>query len=147
MVISEIYPHLKNFSSNWLTVQFFSENANLTEFLQKIVGKKLSNYHTCTLWHRELLHELSDFLAIQEVSYLVKLYSNTIAWSPIGRHMVFATRGSHFFPRGEAPRDEMAPKGLQKLHASQSAIMQLYCYRVYKKKKSAWISCWWFHKF
>ena len=46
VVISEIFPHLKIFSSNWLTVQFFSENLNLTEFLQKIVREKWSNYHT-----------------------------------------------------------------------------------------------------
>ena len=39
--------------------------------------------------------------------------------------------GANFIPRGEAPRDEMAPKGLQKSYASQSAITQLYCYGVY----------------
>ena len=27
--------------------------------------------------------------------------------------------GANFIPRGEAPRDEMAPKGLQKSYASQ----------------------------
>ena len=43
--------------------------------------------------------------------------------------------GANFIPRGEAPRDEMAPKGLQKSYASQSAITQLYCYRVLLNKK------------
>ena len=45
--------------------------------------------------------------------------------------------GANFIPRGEAPRDEMAPKGLQKSYASQSAITQLYCYRVLLNKKSS----------
>ena len=37
----------------------------------------------------------------------------------------FATsRGSYFIPRGEAPRDEMTPKGCSKTFASQTMIVQ-----------------------
>ena len=46
VVISEIFPHWKFFSSNWFTVSLdISEKVNLTEFLQKIVGEKLANFH------------------------------------------------------------------------------------------------------
>ena len=46
VVISEIFPHFKNFSSNWFAVQLFSEKVDLTEFLQKIVEEKFANFHT-----------------------------------------------------------------------------------------------------
>ena len=42
------------------------------------------------------------------------------------------SRGRHFIPRGEAPRDEMTPKGCCKTFASQTMIVQQYFYIVYK---------------
>ena len=39
----------------------------------------------------------------------------------------FATsQGSHFIPRGEAPRDEITPKGCSKTIASQPKVVQQY---------------------
>ena len=44
-----------------------------------------------------------QFLFIWPISYLVKLYSNSIAWSPIGRHMIFANPWEPISSLGASP--------------------------------------------
>ena len=53
MEISGIFPHCKNFPSNWFTILLFREKVNLAEFLQNIiVGDKFAYFHTVedTVW-------------------------------------------------------------------------------------------------
>ena len=59
-IISEIFPHCKHFSSNWFTVQLFSNKVNFTKFLQKIVGEKFANFHTVLHVHTKVWYIISE---------------------------------------------------------------------------------------
>ena len=108
VIISEIFPHLKIFSSNWLTGQFFCEKVNLTECLQKNVGEKLSNYHTVqyTVWK---LQKFSLTLFLQkfresngftkEITKLL-IWRNFFQWDRISSFSILCTKRSeayHFY--------------------------------------------------
>ena len=70
VVISEIFPHCKIFSSHWFTVKLFSEKVNLTEFLRKKWGKNLQIPHCA----------LGTYLDNYDCNSIFKLISHKKMW-------------------------------------------------------------------